>query len=543
MLKTIYKQNTDIINMKNILSIFFVFASLTLSAQIINEGGVSIISGGATTLSSTVKAIPQDSAKWSNQPLQIFEAANVGESKRMRPKTMFEMYGKKALMCNPAGVTAEYATEFLIFEDDYTLVPLKRSGGVENGYTLDTLPQTDWQGPRCMGMAIMYDSLENDWLIAILGRYESGVTTLDTATFGLRYIGLATTTDFETFDFFETNPIITANTPGISTYAPSGCDATYPRAMWYDEDESKYKMLISATAGEAEGGGGGSGSNILVAESSVRDSGWTVTGVAISNESLPAYFEDPVVGMNGFIEINGTYWAAVRSEETGEPGTIKVGLAYASEKEGPYTILDDYIINAGMATNFDLSNGIASAILDYSQGQWRLISDARTETEAGILIFSSLAPATKLVTEYEYGFFDIGVEGSTTAGSVTLTNDQAYYIRERNKVTVWFKFDVDALGGSPAGDLRITGLPYRALDADTAPATFAGNISQIAGVQLSTNYNQLGIQVQEGTTYMVLKELLLSTASAASTTQQTVSISNIDTSFFITASVTYIADF
>jgi hypothetical protein len=372
-----------IINMKTKLVFFLFFIVFSGKSQIILDGAFTVALSG----SDVVTEIPQDSTNWRVEPLEIAEGLLPVASKRYRPKDIFTINGETAILVNVNSTVAGIASHYSTLVDPYVLIP--RDTNLTNGYMLDTLPQeTEWQNTRAMAQAIMYDEINEDWIVAMSGE---GTTTPIPALDGIRYIGIATTTDFNTWTFPLNNPIITSGTTGISTYAPDSCDAVYPVKMWYDNSDNKYKMIVSATANEADGDGSSGKANVVLAESTQRDSGWTIVDTVLSNIVKPSWMSD-VALMDDVVEVNGTWWTAVRSDQSGEAGSTKIGLAYSANKEGPYTYLDDYIINVEMATSFDLSDGISSALLDFTDGRWRIYSDFRDSTLGGMLIFTALVP-------------------------------------------------------------------------------------------------------------------------------------------------------
>lgn len=94
--------------------------------------------------------------------------------------------------------------------------------------------------------------------------------------------------------------------------------------------------------------------------------------------------------------------------------------------------------------------------------------------------------------------------GSSTAGTPTYTAQVGSYERNGRQVTARFRIVTSALGGSPAGNMRIGGLPFAA--ANVASDQGQCYISQITGVTLSAGYTMIAGVVVENTSVILLSQ-------------------------------------
>lgn len=77
--------------------------------------------------------------------------------------------------------------------------------------------------------------------------------------------------------------------------------------------------------------------------------------------------------------------------------------------------------------------------------------------------------------------------GSTTAGTITYTQQAGFYFRIDNMVFVYGRLQVNALTVAPTGNLRIRTLPYAPLtSANNPPVTVQSNCNLTAGYSVLT---------------------------------------------------------
>lgn len=115
----------------------------------------------------------------------------------------------------------------------------------------------------------------------------------------------------------------------------------------------------------------------------------------------------------------------------------------------------------------------------------------------------SLAPhlATLLMPT---GTFTPTLAGSSTPGTFTYTNQDGRYTRIGNRVIFDLRVVVNTVSGSPAGDLRIGGLPFTAGSGQTYNGSvwvkFLNSVTLLAGTRV------VGGTVEAGHTYCRIAE-------------------------------------
>ncbi len=110
---------------------------------------------------------------------------------------------------------------------------------------------------------------------------------------------------------------------------------------------------------------------------------------------------------------------------------------------------------------------------------------------------------------YDYGTWTPVFAGSTTAGTYTLANTKAYYVRVGKLVVVSMYTEVSAISPAGTGDWRITGLPY-----SSSSGIGIASVGKYSG--LATNVATISGVVEEGNTYV---EMYVTTANAAANTK------------------------
>jgi hypothetical protein len=143
-------------------------------------------------------------------------------------------------------------------------------------------------------------------------------------------------------------------------------------------------------------------------------------------------------------------------------------------------------ISFGSDTVAISTNGLQRASVD-SSGRL-LVGVASATANGGVIQVSNgvTFPATQLdcsdantLDDYEEGTWAPVVQGSSTAGTATYTNQQGRYTKVGRVVHVQAYIDWNN-GSGGAGSLRISGLPFVASSAVVYPAMAIGEISNIA---------------------------------------------------------------
>lgn len=105
------------------------------------------------------------------------------------------------------------------------------------------------------------------------------------------------------------------------------------------------------------------------------------------------------------------------------------------------------------------------------------------------------------LANYQIGTWTVGVTGSGTAGTPSYANNEGNYVLIGNLCFVMFYLDVTTWTGTPAGDLRLTGLPFTVANVNPAGT---GAISLLASI--NTTGLELTLSTVAGQTYFVVKE-------------------------------------
>jgi hypothetical protein len=107
---------------------------------------------------------------------------------------------------------------------------------------------------------------------------------------------------------------------------------------------------------------------------------------------------------------------------------------------------------------------------------------------------------------YDYGTWTPVFAGSTTAGTYTLANTKAYYVRVGKLVVVSLYTEMTATSYSAgSGDWRITGLPY-----SSSSGIGIASVGKYSG--LATSVATISGVVEEGNTYV---DMYVTTANGA----------------------------
>jgi len=110
---------------------------------------------------------------------------------------------------------------------------------------------------------------------------------------------------------------------------------------------------------------------------------------------------------------------------------------------------------------------------------------------------------------YDYGTWSPAFAGSSAAGTYTLANTKAYYVRVGKLVVVSMYTEVSSIGTAGSGDWRITGLPY-----SSSSGIGIASVGKYSG--LASNVATISGVVEEGNTYV---EMYVTTASGAANTK------------------------
>lgn len=113
---------------------------------------------------------------------------------------------------------------------------------------------------------------------------------------------------------------------------------------------------------------------------------------------------------------------------------------------------------------------------------------------------------SQLLDHYDYGTWTPAFAGSSTAGTYTLANTKAYYVRVGKLVVVSMYTEMTATSYSAgSGDWRITGLPYA-----SSSGIGIASVGKYSG--LASNVATISGVVEEGNTYV---EMYVTTANGA----------------------------
>jgi hypothetical protein len=121
--------------------------------------------------------------------------------------------------------------------------------------------------------------------------------------------------------------------------------------------------------------------------------------------------------------------------------------------------------------------------------------------------------------------------GSTTPGSPTYSLQQGDYVVVGRMCTIWCEIEITAWGGSPAGNIAITGLPFAAASIGSV-VVFPGTL--IAdGLTLDSGYTQMGVEIVNGSATAYLVE------NGSNKSYGNVAVGNLSTSGLLTFTLTY----
>lgn len=132
----------------------------------------------------------------------------------------------------------------------------------------------------------------------------------------------------------------------------------------------------------------------------------------------------------------------------------------------------------------------------------RITSDGylRMASGTGGIQFNGDTAAANALDDYEEGTFTPTIVGSTTAGSATYTAQVGRYTKVGRLVFV--QFTVTWSGGTGAGDLRVSNLPFNSANITN---NYASGSGQIANVPLSAN-NYAIFAIVPNVTYMTVSQ-------------------------------------
>jgi hypothetical protein len=237
----------------------------------------------------------------------------------------------------------------------------------------------------------------------------------------------------------------------------------------------------------------------------------------LSNASIYSIFMDNATGnvgigsnttsdklsVNGALSVTGSALPGTdNAYNLGSP-TKKWAKVYATSISGSLTgsnVLEGQIVVAGTggvlsgSNNFWWDNTNARVGIGTITPSSKLHvynGDVTIDNTYGIAWASLTGPTNGTRTSatldhYEYGTWTPVFAGQTTAGSYTLANTKAHYVRVGKLVVVTLYTEVSAVPSAGSGNWRITGLPYAATGIGNANigkyVGMAANIATMSGV-------------------------------------------------------------
>ena len=237
----------------------------------------------------------------------------------------------------------------------------------------------------------------------------------------------------------------------------------------------------------------------------------------LSNASIYSIFMDNATGnvgigsnttsdklsVNGALSVTGSALPGTDTAYNLGSPTKKWAKVYATSISGSLTgsnVLEGQIVVAGTggvlsgSNNFWWDNTNARVGIGTITPSSKLHvynGDVTIDNTYGIAWASLTGPTNGTRTSatldhYEYGTWTPVFAGQTTAGSYTLANTKAHYVRVGKLVVVTLYTEVSAVPSAGSGNWRITGLPYAATGIGNANigkyVGMAANIATMSGV-------------------------------------------------------------
>jgi hypothetical protein len=153
----------------------------------------------------------------------------------------------------------------------------------------------------------------------------------------------------------------------------------------------------------------------------------TASPVALSNQTS--------------LTINGTSVGRVDVKAGGGGGGVMFGTSSALTVQA----------NSGVAVNLDSASGQPITFQVGSSEKARILS-------SGGITFNGDTSSNNALSDYEQGTFSVGIAGSTTAGSATISSTAGYYTKIGNVVHAFGFVSWNSATGT--GNLKLTGLPF-----------------------------------------------------------------------------------
>ena len=107
------------------------------------------------------------------------------------------------------------------------------------------------------------------------------------------------------------------------------------------------------------------------------------------------------------------------------------------------------------------------------------------------------ASVSELLDHYETGLFTPLLVGASAAGSITYISNKGRYTRIGDRVFIQIWLNVDAAGGSPSGQAKMTRLPFTAKD--VADDTHSIAIGRAEGLSLANATESVGAVIGRNT--------------------------------------------
>jgi hypothetical protein len=291
----------------------------------------------------------------------------------------------------------------------------------------------------------------------------------------------------------------------IGGYGAGGAFATQSNNIFISDGSANLRMIITGSNGYVGIGNTQPSSSVTVYNS-------TTNSTAAVEVQAPPYSGVSLSTAKFSLSIAGTEYGRmqVRYGLTAAAETVLAavgsGQALAFETNAARAVTVDTSQRVGVGTNapdttantkFHVYNG--NAIFNSTYGiNWTGLTGPTNGTRT----------ATTL-DHYDYGTWTPVFAGSTTAGSYTLANTKAYYVRVGKLVVVSMYTEVSSVGSAGSGDWRITSLPY-----SSSSGVGVAAVGRYTG--LASNVATISGAVEEGNTYV---EMYVTTANGTANTK------------------------